>query len=93
MEKTLGEQVGQPYKYYVFCIACASKLKHDGDFMWAMFGPQGLTDEEACLVCVEYESAWLKDISQQFACDGCGLIVAVAPSSMWFIEKHKEERV
>lgn len=89
----IREQLGQDYQYYVLCLSCMKKLEGDRNLQWAMFGPQGLTDEDAVLVCVPFEEAFLKDISQEYACDNCGIIVAVAPSSGWFVERHKEERV
>ena len=92
MEKSIGEQLGQHYQYYVLCMLCVDRLEGDKDFTLALFGPQGLDDEDAVLVCVPFEEAALKDISQEFACDGCGTILAVAPSSGWFIDRHKAER-
>jgi len=89
----ISEQLGQRYQHYVLCLECQAKLEGDRNWALAIFGPQGLTDEEAVLVCVPFEEAALKHISQEFACDGCGAIVAVAPSSRWFIERHKKERV
>jgi hypothetical protein len=93
MEETpISEQLGQQYQYYVLCLECAMKLEGDKTFFPALFGPQGVTDEESVLVCVPWYEAALRAISQQFACDGCGEILSVAPSSEWFIERHKQER-
>lgn len=94
MEETpISAQLGQHYQYYVLCLACVDKLEGDKTFYWAMFGPQGQQDEDSVLVCVPFEEAALKDISQEFACDGCGTILAVAPSSGWFLDRHREERI
>jgi hypothetical protein len=93
VEKTIREQLGQHYQYYVLCLSCIERLEGDQAWMLAMFGPQGITDEDAVLACIPFEEAALKEISEKFACDGCGEIVAVAPSSGWFIERHKAERI
>jgi hypothetical protein len=92
MEPKISEQLGQRYQFYILCPTCTHKLEGDKNWALAMFGPQGITDEESVLLCMPFEEAALKEISEQYACDGCEEIVAVAPSSMWFAERHKQER-
>lgn len=82
-------------RFYIFCNECATKINlDDAVFMLAMFGPQGLGDEDACLVCGPYNGplGGYGYPVEPFSCDGCKTIVAVSPSSKWFIELHRSER-
>jgi hypothetical protein len=85
-------------RFFIFCDVCArEKIAEDADprFLLAMFGPQGLTDEDAVLVCVPWaqRARPIAHLCQPFVCDGCRKIVSVAPSSRWFIDRHRAERV
>lgn len=83
------------FKYFVLCGDCCQKVEDDiGGFALALFGPQGLDDDGAILAVVPWEQRWgpIADWCVKHHCDGCMIDVSVAPSSMWFIEKWREER-
>lgn len=86
----------------VFCMDCARRFFDEHgeptDVYLAMFGPQGLTDEDAMLVSslwVDYASNPMFMIlhpgCRPLPCDGCSREVSISPSSGWFIDAYQSE--
>lgn len=93
MEKP--EQLDQTKRYFIFCGECAFALLDENSTIYlAIFGPQGLTDEDACLVCGDWKDrAFWMEPAAPYACDLCHTLVGVSQSSSWFAERHRAERV
>lgn len=83
-------------RHFILCNPCAMKLDFNdvSDIFLAMFGPQGRSEQDAVLACVLWEQRATRfaSLATKHQCDGCKADVAVAPSSGWFIERHKAER-
>ena len=82
-------------RYFVFCHECAQELDPDNiaGIFWAKYGPQMDDDVEgAILVCPPWDEFYGLHGGEQFVCDECPQIVAVHPTSKWFIDAHRNER-
>ncbi len=80
------------HRYLIFCERCLREVppeKIDG-FWRAEEGSKG--EECGVLCCVPWTFRAPYSHSERFVCDSCGTGVAVARSSFWFVEKHREER-
>lgn len=81
--------------WLILCNECADNIDPDdiGGVFEAKYGFQGEGEDGAVLVCQDWDLPHIPD-AQQYFCDGeeCGKAIAVAPSSLWFINNHREER-
>lgn len=92
MDKRLMS-VAEEFEFTILCYGCMDEIPDEdvGGWYEAKFGfVPG--DKHNILACPLFALRPLYSRAERFLCDGCGKGVAVAPSSAWFIEKHKQER-
>lgn len=81
---------------FIFCNDCAARFLDENGMptavFLAMFGPQGIGDEDALLVCSYVEDAHPLLPEHPYTsrpCDGCNRDVFISGSSFWYLKDRE----